>query len=169
MTPREHNKTIGIMHLVWGGLNALLVSLLVPFILMLLGPMGSDPTPPNSLRSIYRMFIGLIIAFSVLFSTPPLVAGYAMLRRRSWGRVAGIVSACFTAFSFPFGTALTVYTLWFLCGQPGEQVYSEAGSDGRPHSLRDASAFDWEAQRPADARGRRAEYVPPPQPPDWRS
>jgi hypothetical protein len=168
MTPKDHNKTIGILHLVWGALNALAMSLLVPFIIILLGPMGSDPTPRLGFGSVYRMFIGLIVVLSLVFSTPPLVAGYAMLRRRSWGRVAGIVSACFTAFSVPFGTALTLYTLWFLCGRQGEQFYRKAGFEAWRPSLRDGSAFDWEAQRTADA-ARRGEYVAPTQPPDWRS
>ena len=96
-----------------------------------------------------------------------LVAGYGMLKRRSWAKVAGIVSSCFCALSFPFGTALCVYTLWFLCGE-GQNFHKtpEAPATWRG-SLTDANRFDWEAQRTSDA-GRRREYVPPPQPPDWR-
>jgi hypothetical protein len=130
VTPKQHNRTIGIMHLVWGCLNLLAANLLVPFILMLLGPMGSDPTPRLAFWTVYRIFLKLIIVFSLVFSAPPLVAGYAMLTRRAWGRAAGIVSACFTAFSIPFGLALTVYTLWFLCGQQGGQFYGKAGLEG---------------------------------------
>jgi hypothetical protein len=91
-----------------------------------------------------------------------------MLKRKSWGRIAGIVAACFTAISMPFGTALTVYTLWFLCGREGEQFYSKPSFEGWRPSLRDGSAFDWEAQRTHEARRRKEEYAPP-QPPDWRS
>ena len=168
MTPQDHNKVIGIMHLIWGGFNAVMMLLLVPFILILLGPMGSDPTPPHEFRAVFGMFMGLIIAISLFFAVPPLVAAYGLLKRKSWGRVAGIVAACFTALSMPFGTALCVYTLWFLCGQQGEQLYRKASFDAWRPSLRDGGAFDWEAQRTAET-GRRKEYAPPPQPPDWRS
>ena len=171
MTPQDHNKVIGIMHLIWGGFNFLMMLFIVPFILMLLGPMGSDPTPPAGLKAVFGIFMGVIIAVSVLFTIPPLLAGYALLKRKSWAKAAGIVSACFTALSMPFGTALTVYTLWFLCGPQGEQFYKKgayAPDSWRP-SLRDGSAYDWEAQRTADARKREGAYAPPPQPPDWRS
>jgi hypothetical protein len=170
MTPQDHNKVIGIMYLIWGGFNALMMLFIVPFILILLGPMGSDPTPPAEFRAVFGLFMGLIIAVSVLFAIPPILAGYALLRRKSWARVAGIVAACFSAFSMPVGTALAVYTLWFLCGREGEQFYRKDSyaAEGWRGSLRDASAFDWEAQRARDGRTRRDEYVPPPQPPDWR-
>ena len=171
MTSQDHNKMIGVMHLIWGGFNALAMFFIVPFILILLGPMGSDTTPPYEFRAVLGMFMGLIIAVSLFFTVPSLLAGYAMLKRKRWAKVAGIVAACFTAMSMPFGTALTVYTLWFLCGSEGDKLYRK----GEPYAyepwrgtLHDGSAFDWEAQRVADA-SRRRDYVPPPQPPDWRS
>ena len=170
MTPQDHNKMIGIMYLIWGGFNALMMLLLVPFILILLGPMGSDPTPPAEFKAVLGIFMGVIVTVSILFAIPPLLAGYALLKRKSWAKVAGIVAACFSALSMPFGTALTVYTLWFLCGPEGDKLYRK----GAPYAyepwrgtLHDGSAFDWEAQRAADA-SRRRDYVPPPQPPDWR-
>ena len=171
MTPQDHNKVIGIMHLIWGGFNALMLLFIVPFILMMIGSMGSNPGPPAEFKSVFGIFMGVIIAVSILFAIPPLVAGYALLKRKSWAKAAGIVAACFTALSMPFGTALTVYTLWFLCGQQSDQLYRKNANTYEPWrgSLRDANAFDWEAQRAADARRRERDYAPPPQPPDWRS
>jgi hypothetical protein len=107
----------------------------------------------------------------ILFSLPPLIAGYALLKRKSWARVAGIIASGLTAMSMPFGTALTVYTLWFLCGEQGNYLYGKNTNAYEPWrgSLNDASRFDWEAQRTTDARRRNETYAPPPQPPDWRS
>ncbi|MDT7807693.1 MAG: hypothetical protein QOJ70_1506 [Acidobacteriota bacterium] len=167
MTSQDHNKVIGIMHLIWGGFNALLMLLMIPFIIILLGPMGSDPTPSLQFKAVFGMFWALIIGITTIFAIPPLIAAYGMLKRKSWGRIAGIVAAFFTAFSMPFGTALCVYTLWFLFGQ-GEQFYRGAKVEDWRGSLRDANTFDWEAQRTSSA-GRDKDYVPPPQPPDWRS
>jgi hypothetical protein len=171
MTPQDHNKMIGVMYLIWGGFNALMMFIMIPFILMILGPMGSGPTPPAEFKAVLGIFMGVIVTVSILFAIPPLLAGYALLKRKSWARVAGIVAACFSALSMPFGTALTVYTLWFLCGPQGEQFYKKGAyaSDTWRPSLRDGSAYDWEAQRTADARRREGVYAPPPQPPDWRS
>jgi hypothetical protein len=170
MTPTDHNKVIGIMHLIYGGFNALMMLLFLPFILILLGPMGSDPTAPAELKTIFAVFGVFIIGLTLVFSIPPLLAGYAMLQRKSWARVAGVIAACVEALSMPFGTALCVYTLWFLFGQ-GEGVYRGGGNmtgpGWRPPHLHDANTFDWDAQR-AQQSSRQREYVPPPQPPDWR-
>jgi hypothetical protein len=171
VTSQDHNKVIGIMHLIWGGFNALLMLLFIPFIIVLLGPMGSDPTPSLEFKAVFAMFWALIIGVTLFFAIPPLVAAYGMLRRRSWGRVAGIVAAFFTALSVPFGTALCVYTLWFLLGE-GEQFYRKPNvEDWRGSLLRDANTFDWETQRARQQQrsSRPRDYVPPPQPPDWRS
>jgi hypothetical protein len=82
----------------------------------------------------------------------------------------GFISAALCALSFPFGTALCIYTLWFLCG-PGEHFHRGGGGALGAQSWRtpliDESTFGREAQswsRP----NRQHEYVPPPQPPDWR-
>ena len=167
MTTEDHNKVIGIMHLIWGGFNALTMLIIVPFFFAFLGIIGSDPNAPPELKYFFGIFGVFFAVLAVLFGIPPLVAGYGMLKRRSWARVAGIISACLTALSFPFGTALCVYTMWFLFGE-GERFYrGVGGQEGWRGSLRDANTFDWESQRAADAR--RREYAPPPQPPDWRS
>ena len=166
MTPQDHSKVIGIMHLIWGGFNALTLLILVPFFLLFMGIIGSDPRAPGGLSVLFGILGFLFFVLAVLFGIPPVVAGYGMLKRRSWAKVAGIISACLCALSFPFGTALCVYTLWFVFGE-GQNFYSAPDSAERRGSLRDANRFDWESQRAAPAR--RRDYAPPPQPPDWRS
>ncbi|MDT7779336.1 MAG: hypothetical protein QOC99_1848 [Acidobacteriota bacterium] len=169
MTSQDHNKVIGIMHLIYGGFNALMMIIFVPFFLMVSGIIASDPNAPPGVTAIFGFFSVFMLVFAFIFGLPPILAGYAMLRRKSWARVAGIVSACLCAMSFPFGTALCVYSLWFLFGQEGERFYKggETAQNRYAPPLRDANTFDWEAQRASDTR-RQREYVPPPQPPDWR-
>ena len=168
MTPQDHNKVIGIMHLIWGGFNALTMLILVPFFLAFIGIIGSDPRAPSGLGLIFGAFGLFFLALAMLLGIPPLVAGYAMLKRKSWARIAAIVSACLTALSFPFGTALCVYTFWFMFTD-GERFY-RVGDYTQPSdwrgSLPSANAYDWEARRTADEK-RNKDYVPP-QPPDWR-
>jgi hypothetical protein len=168
MTPQDHNKVIGIMHLIWGGFNALIMIILVPFFLIFMGIVGSDPSAPPEMKAVFGLMGAFVLVLAVLFGIPPLLAGYAMLKRKSWAKVAGIISSCLCALSFPFGTALCVYTLWFLFGEGAH--YHRAAAAAKENwrtPLRDATTFDWQAQRAADA-SRPREYVPPPQPPDWR-
>jgi hypothetical protein len=125
LTPEEHNKYVGLAQLAYAGI----------YLIMMLGltgvqaymfqniysrslEMGGEPPPPF----IAAMFV-FIGVFSVIMTIPSLVAGYALLRRRSWAKVAGIVGGVVAATNFPFGTAVAVYTFWFLFGDVGKQIY----------------------------------------------
>jgi len=84
--------------------------------------MGSDGPPPA--------FFGAIMIFAALFNIvltiPSLVAAYALLKRRPWAKIAGIIAGALSAMSFPMGTAVAVYTFWFLFSDAGKQVYEQA-------------------------------------------
>ena len=169
MTPQDHNKVIGIMHLIWGGFNTLVVLIIYPLILGIMLPIfRSDPNAPPEVVSIFTTVMVAVFVLSLLFSLPPILAGYAMLKRKRWAKVMSIVAACVEALSLPFGTALAVYSLWFHFGVG--QHFNGGGYDAPPDwrgTLRDGSPYDWEAQRAAQS-SRPREYTPPRQPPDWR-
>ena len=176
MTPQDHNKTLGIMHLIWGGFNALVIIVIALFIFAAGGFAAAAPDAPPEVAAIFGVVGVLLLVFGLLFALPSLLAGYAMLKRKSWARVAGIVAAVFAVLNLPFGTALGVYTFWFLFGQQGQDFYQPGGGVGQMYGrqgwqsppLPDASTYGWDAQRASQQQGRRREYVPPPQPPDWR-
>jgi hypothetical protein len=159
------------MHLIWGGFNTLMVLILFPFIIAFMRQIfRNDPNVPPEFASFFTFVMVLALVFTLILSLPPLLAGYAMLKRKRWAKVMGIIASCFEALSMPFGTALCVYTLWFLFGQG--QDFHRGGYDAPPApdwrgSLREGSAYDWEAQRTSQA-SRPREYTPPHQPPDWR-
>ena len=169
MTPQDHNKIIGIMHLIYGGFNALIMLIFLPFIIALIIGGAADPEAGAPMATVFGIFGAFMLFIALVFGLPPILAGYAMLKRKRWAKTAGIIAACVEALSMPFGTALCVYTLWFLFG-PG-QNFHDGGDAFAPQdwrgSLRDGSAYDWETQRTAQS-SRPREYTPPRQPPDWR-
>jgi hypothetical protein len=169
MTPQDHNKVIGIMHLIWGGFNALMMIIMAVFFYLVMQPaFRSDPNTPPEFMAFFGFVMGLVITFSLIFSLPPILAGYAMLKRKRWAKVMAVIAACFEALSLPFGTALAVYSLWFHFGVG--QHFNGGGYDAPPDwrgTLRDGSPYDWEAQRAAQS-SRPREYTPPRQPPDRR-
>jgi hypothetical protein len=170
MTPQDHNKVIGIMHLIWGGFNTLVVLILLPFMMTIMRQVfRNDPNVPPEFASFFTFIMVFALVFTLILSLPPLLAGYAMLKRKRWAKVMSIIAACFEALSMPFGTALCVYTLWFHFGLG--RNFNREGETYAPEnwrgSLREGSAYDWEAQR-ASQTSRPREYTPPPQPPDWR-
>lgn len=56
----------------------------------------------------------VIAAFMTLVSLPGFIAGYGLLKRRSWVRPLVLVLAILNVFNFPLGTALAFYTFWVL-------------------------------------------------------
>ena len=168
MTSQDHNKVIGIMHLIYGVFNTVIMIIVGLFFIPPAALIASDPSAPSGLAAFFGIMGVLMVALGVIFGLPSILAGYAMLKHKRWAKVMGIIAACVEAISFPFGTALCVYTFWFLFGQ--NEGYHQRGGQmagqswNAPPLYGASSTYDWEAQQ----SNRRRDYVPPPQPPDWR-
>lgn len=55
-----------------------------------------------------------VSAFLALLALPSIFGGYGLLKRKEWARVLIIVLSFIDLLSFPFGTALGIYSLWVL-------------------------------------------------------
>ena len=170
MTSEEHNKVLGICHLAYGGLMTLMM--LAVFIFMWMIVLSARPGVPNSglPAAFIGLYFGFILIYTLVLTVPSFVAGYAMLKRKNWARMASLVAAVFELMSFPFGTPVGIYSFWFMLSEGGKSLYGvpAAPTVARPYSLHDAPpqpASDWNAQT---SFGREREYAPPAQPPDWR-
>jgi hypothetical protein len=64
--------------------------------------------------SVWLMAIGALASFA---------AGFGLLQREDWGRMAALIMGFVVLLSFPVGTALGIYTLWVLLPQRSEQEY----------------------------------------------
>jgi hypothetical protein len=159
-TPEQHNKYLGISHLAYGGFHLLMgigfsLFFFLVFSSMPHGP-GAGDAPPFWLFVFFPLFFLLLYG---VMSIPPMIAGYALLKRRSWARIAAIISGALAAMQFPIGTAVCVYTFWFLFSEPGKVLYQKATGG----ALSPAAPV-FAAARTA----REHEYLPPRTPPDWR-
>ncbi|MDQ3908165.1 MAG: hypothetical protein M3268_07455 [Acidobacteriota bacterium] len=168
MTPEEHNKTLGVLNLVYGGLQALLLVLASFFALPFFYVIWNEPGRSAPPLLFVVMLFGAALLASLFFFMPALVAGYGMLKRKGWARTAGIVAAILMALNFPLGTALASYALWFLLGR-GAKLYEDEDARFARYALGDAPpqpVSDWaDAERRSS---REPDYVPRAQPPDWR-
>jgi hypothetical protein len=161
MTPEEHNKYLGMAHVAYGVLHILLMLGTGVFIFVMMGLMsvnGSRRTGPPA--GFMAAILVVAVVINVLLAIPSFVAGYAFLKRKSWAKIAGIVAGVLSALRIPFGTAVAIYTFWFLFSTPGKILY-----DNMVRALPPAPPADWSAV----GRTREKEsYVPPASPPDWR-
>lgn len=115
---REHIRILGILNLIFGGLNllgALIVFLIFGGISGFLAVLGAVEDPEAAVAAGIVGIVGFcIIALIVLYTIPPMLAGWGLLKGYGWARILAIVLAIFDLFSFPLGTALGIYTLVVL-------------------------------------------------------
>jgi hypothetical protein len=167
MTTEEHNKTLGICHLAYGGLSALMMFAILFFFgaIMFAVPEGGPPA------ALLMLILTFIMLWSLIFTLPSFIAGYAILKHKPWARMASIVAAVVETMSFPLGTAVAIYSFWFMFSDAGKSLYEQKVTHPqRPYALRDTPppppASEWNLGM---NQAREREYVPPAQPPDWRN
>ncbi len=114
----SHKRILGILYIVSGVLQAigmLLISIFIsaflPFVLS-----QADADTHWIVEWIVPLINTISIIIIVFFSIPSIVGGVSLLNGKSWALTLLLVLGCFKLFSFPFGTALGIYTIW---------VYSE--------------------------------------------
>jgi len=166
MTTEEHNRTVGICHLAYGGLSMLMMLAMLLFfgVVMFSIPDGDGAT------GIFMLVLSFIMVWSFIITLPSFIAGYAILKHKSWARTASIVAAVLETMSFPLGTAVAIYSFWFMFSDAGRSMYDRNyNSPQRPYALRDTppppAASGWGARARQE---REREYAPPAEPPDWR-
>jgi hypothetical protein len=132
MTAREHNKLLSIFYFVMGGLQVVvgvglaLIYAGVGTALLTAGQRDED-----------QMVGGIMLAASVAvgiivtaFGAFTLFSAYKVLKVHRIGRTLAIVISILSLFSFPIGTALGVYGLWFMFGDMGKALYADNGMSG---------------------------------------
>ena len=158
MTPTSHNKTLGILHLAYAGLMALLMGVMSIFMLALMIGMetvnsnGGEQPPVG----FFAFMVIVMVFLTLLYAIPSFLAGYALLKRKRWAKTMGLIAAIVASMNFPVGSALCVFSLYFLFGESGRLLYPEAAR---------ALPTSWASRT---SRELEREYVPPSAPPDWR-
>ncbi len=130
----------------------------------IIGALLSEPGPtgPPAVMFVFMLlFMGVMFT---LFTLPSFIAGYGLLKRKKWAKVWAIISAVIAGGQFPMGTAVTVYTFWFLFSDAGKKMFDQNNYALPPGRQTWANQqWDYDAQRQ-----REGQYAPPQPPPDWR-
>lgn len=96
----------------------LLVGLGVFLLLIFVGFAAGDPEAARILPIVAMFSAGFIF----IFSLPGIVAGWGLLKRKSWARLLALIIAFLNLLNFPVGTLAGVYAIWVLL-QDGAQEY----------------------------------------------
>lgn len=166
MTNEEHNKYIAWAFIANGSFQLLLMLLMLVLFgaIFSIDPPGGEPGPPIAF---FGVFFAIMFIVQMVFNAPSFVAAYALLKRKPWARIAGIVAAAMSAMNVPLGTLAAVYSLWFFCGDQWKSVYPENGGSQHldPRMIAPSEYSNWEGYT-KDEEGAYVYRTPPP--PDWR-
>ena len=160
MTADQHNRYLGFAHLAYAALHSLMGVLFGVMMIVMFSTIPREPGHPSSPPAIFVVMACFFLVFTVGWTIPSMVAAYALLKRKRWAKTAGIVAGVFAAAQMPVGTAVCVYTFWFLFSEPGRSLYDRSTKTlpgGRP---------DWNGVN--QQRSPEGEYAPTASPPDWR-
>lgn len=136
MTASDRNKILGAVLIVFGAINILL---LIPAAIQVLRVIGEAQKRAResgavdagqidnqlSLLFIIAVFVG---AFILVAGILEIGAGYGMLKEKPWAHTAALVAAVtaiISLISFPIGTILGFYMLWFLASKEGKEFYGQ--------------------------------------------
>ncbi|HQQ83057.1 MAG TPA: hypothetical protein PK059_07680 [Cyclobacteriaceae bacterium] len=110
----QHKRILGILYIVTATLNCVVLILVTAFISFLLSFIVQEAEVKEiALLQWLIPFIQVIaICGIVFFAIPSMIAGAGLLLGKSWALTLALVMGCFKLFSFPFGTALGIYTIW---------------------------------------------------------
>jgi hypothetical protein len=120
----QHVQILGFVHLVSGGFFAA-IGLFVLALLLGIGLIvaADDPMAPKVMGIVGFSVAGLLVALGL----PGMVAGYGLLKRKSWGRALAMVVGVLDLFNMPIGTLIGVYTLFVLVQEPAGDYFGGGG------------------------------------------
>lgn len=115
---QQHITVLGWVYIVWGAL----IALFGVVILLGAGIAGvAVGAQGEAGAGLLAGGIGLVVAVFVLaMSLPSILAGWGLLKGKSWSRMLAIVLGALNLLNIPIGTALGGYTIWALT-QPEAQ------------------------------------------------
>jgi hypothetical protein len=158
MTAEQHNKYLGLAHLAYAAFHALMGLVIGAAMFIIASTAPASPRGDQPPTGFFIAVAAFVLVFSIGWSLPSMIAAYAFLKKKSWAKIAGLVAGVFAAAQMPVGTAVGVYTFWFLFSPPGRLLYDKEAKSLLPGQ---------QALAGSDLE-RESQYVPPPTPPDWR-
>lgn len=121
-----HVKVLGVLYLALSALGLLLALFLVLAFGGAAGIVGAAADAEDAALAIPIIGItGIAVVIILLaLSLPGLVAGWGLLKYKSWARILALVLAVLNLVHIPFGTALGIYALWVLLNKDTERLFS---------------------------------------------
>jgi len=120
----QHVRIVAWLLIVYGAI-LFLVGIVAGFFIFGGGMISGDRTAMLATGGVAVFVVCLLFFLSI----PNFVTAWGLFRFRPWARIVAIILAVLHLFSFPFGTALGVYTLWVMLTAETQPLFA-------PHATR---------------------------------
>lgn len=119
-------KNINIVAALQIGLSIfnLLIAFLIFTVLKVVGGFVDDANGSTILSLIADI---LAIVF-IIISLPGILAGMGLYKRKEWARILTIILSVIELFSFPFGTAIGIFSIWALIQPETIAAFNDSNS-----------------------------------------
>lgn len=145
MTAKDHNRLIGIFHLIQGGLQVF-AGIMIGLIYGFLGvafKANARHVEEEMMGTIFIVLAFIVAPIMLILAGINITAGYKLYKEKAGARIWGIVASILCIWSIPLGTALGVYGLWFTFSEEGKSYYLTDNSYA-PASLEPPPPNNWQ-------------------------
>jgi len=115
----QHVTVLGWVYIVMNALLALTGLCIAPFIFG--GGLLSGEGEAMVITSIVATFV---FAIMMALALPGIIAGWGLLKRKSWARILTIILGVLNLTNFPIGTIVGVYSLWVLLQHEASDLFN---------------------------------------------
>lgn len=100
----------------------LLIAFLLFTVLKLVGGFIDD----SNGATILSLIADILSILFIIISVPGILAGMGLYKRKEWARILTLVISVIQIFSFPFGTAIGIYSIWALIQPETITLFSQS-------------------------------------------
>jgi hypothetical protein len=122
MDMKKHVTVAGALRIGMGVLGLLIAA--ITFVAVVGGGLLSGDRDAFAITSVVGTVIG---GFFGLISLPNIIAGWGLIRFKSWARILTLVLAALDLVNVPIGTVLGIYTVWVILQDETEELFARGG------------------------------------------
>jgi len=166
MSADEKNRLLGIGYIVLGAVQvagSLILAMYFAFFFGLISRLPGSSDDFFTPMFPFFVFVVALVFYGLLTGGGSIFTGVGLLKKRGWARPLAFVMGALYALRVPLGTALAIFTFWFLLGESGKALYEERREESGSQAprLNEPPSRVWREEE----QKRERERV---EPPDWR-
>ena len=119
---KEQKRILGIIFLVWGMLNLLVLLLLLIFVNKWLPLLAHE----EEVQIVSDILTSVLIFVILIKPIPVVITGIGLLNNHKWADVMSLIVGCLALLFFPIGTAIGVFAIYIYLKEREEARKVEA-------------------------------------------